>query len=843
MKYIFQILLQLFCLTMYAQQSDLRGPIRSDQFKVNHTKEGIFVSDFKYKPFQHSTLNSNWIWINSQQYPDQQTTKAKWIGRKNEGSLYMIKFKKVINIDGKVAVANVKLSADLQYRLFVNGILSARGPANIGSDYDDQVSPQHWFYDQFETKNAFRNGMNVIAIEVYTQSIIASVTTMGRGGLIMEANIKLKSGKNITLKTDSSWICQPSKAYVNKANMSSFDVDASKETSDWYTNISYNKTWSHAIILPDSVSGKWKLRQSELPQMMEERIFPVKVSKIGLNGDTVRSAYPIIIKASDTPHKIRLEFDNLYAGYLGFKVNGKAGTKLNMLTKEIVGKTAQEVNYILNNGTQTYEFPNLIDGKYIDVIVTNPDGDLKIDEIVINHSSFPVSYSGNFNCSDSLLNAVWKNIRWITQMNMQTYHLDSPMHQEPVSDAGDYLIESMVNYYTFSSTLLVKQDLRKIALVLNKTDNKMFHTSYMLLWVQMLLNYYEYTGDKELLKELAPNVFKLLAQFHSYVGKTGIITEAPNYMFMDWGSIYGIGFHHPPASLGEGYMTAFYYKAVIDGVKIASYLNDTEKSAALSAEAIKLKADFVQNLYDKKSHLFKNGISDITTVKPGKWLPKDTLILLSLPYVNTLAVLYGLAPVDKEKSILNYILKQKEITISPYFMYFVFEAIAKVNAFDDYGTEQLRRWDQLSQYPVGLKEGWAMGDYSHAWGGSPGYELPSKILGVSPAKPGFKEVLINPTLSDLKWAKGIVPTPNGNISVSWNNTVELFTLKSKIPSNMPVTFILPTSENCDVTINGKKSISGNILYKLEHVTVSKIGNNKIMIQMTGGNDEIQILKK
>ena len=51
----------------------------------------------------------------------------------------------------------------------------------------------------------------------------------------------------------------------------------------------------------------------------------------------------------------------------------------------------------------------------------------------------------------------------------------------------------------------------------------------------------------------------VIDQFSSYLGKNGIISEAPNYMFMDWVTVHDdknpkiyFACHHPPAVIGQG---------------------------------------------------------------------------------------------------------------------------------------------------------------------------------------------------------------------------------------------------------------------------------------------------
>ena len=53
----------------------------------------------------------------------------------------------------------------------------------------------------------------------------------------------------------------------------------------------------------------------------------------------------------------------------------------------------------------------------------------------------------------------------------------------------------------------------------------------------------------------------------------------------------------------------------------------------------------------------------------------------------------------------------------------------------------------------------------HAWGASPLYLLGRYYLGVAPARPGYEEFCIRPSLGGLEWIEGTVPTPHGEISV------------------------------------------------------------------------------
>lgn len=56
----------------------------------------------------------------------------------------------------------------------------------------------------------------------------------------------------------------------------------------------------------------------------------------------------------------------------------------------------------------------------------------------------------------------------------------------------------------------------------------------------------------------------------------------------------------------------------------------------------------------------------------------------------------------------------------------------------------------------------------HAWGALALYELPSVILGVGPAAPGYEKIKVHPVPGYLNQAKGEAVTPKGKVWVEWS---------------------------------------------------------------------------
>ena len=83
--------------------------------------------------------------------------------------------------------------------------------------------------------------------------------------------------------------------------------------------------------------------------------------------------------------------------------------------------------------------------------------------------------------------------------------------------------------------------------------------------------------------------------------------------------------------------------------------------------------------------------------------------------------------------------------------------------------------------------------------------LQERILGVGSAAPGFARCRIAPRLGSLAWAKGTVPTPRGDVRVSWEQSADgVLQFEIETPSDVPVELELPRpSAAGSLTINGR----------------------------------------
>ncbi len=557
------------------------------------------------------------------------------------------------------------------------------------------------------------------------------------------------------------------------------------------------------------LSSRWIA--SEIPPLMEARYPFFNIT--GVTGGVSAPDKPFQDGRSITvtaDGDFTLHFDKIMAGRCGIAVKGVKGAKVYLVSNETDSPGGRVYMLNLRDGLQYFESPDYYALGTIHVAVRGVTAPIEITDVSAVFESQPVAYQGSFTCSDEQLNKLWKSGRLSTQICMITHHLDSPQHQEPIGDYGDYLIADLVNYYSMGNNpWLARQDLRKFAWVLQNAKYQTFHTSYMFFWLQSLLNYYDYTGDKSVIEEVAPAVHGLIDQFSTYIGKNGIVSEAPNYMFMDWVSINGVACHHPPAVIGQGYMTAVFYKGLADALRVSALTGDQADVEKYTQLRKKLAEAYNRELWNADKGLYRDGKPFVTSVKPGKWLPADTEMETFSVQNNSLAVLYDLAPPERQQAIVQKMMTTSPWNVTPYFMHFVLSSIAHAGLFDQYGTGQMRTWHIVPETQTVLEMGKG-GDHSHGWIASPTYQMSSEILGVRPASPAFDEMAIRPTLCDLSYAKGSVPTPHGNVEVSWERKSDQLHVKVAVPPGTEADFGLPLGDAKApiVTADGKALWSG-----------------------------------
>jgi len=697
---------------------------------------------------------------------------GKWIWFPSEVAS-PVRFKRSIEVEGTPKRVRTWIAADVRYRMWVNGVLASRGPADVGRDYDSPPCGP-WFEDVRDLTWLFHEGKNVVAVEVFPMALVGNEWPMGHPGLKADFEIRSADGTSQIVGTDARWLCSPAADLDQSGARNGYRAKMSLEPVGWQIRDTDPSGWCPSCVSTNQIPTTI----SELAPPLESIVVPIGFTRVSA-GVTPHSKNGGAEFAADGSYSIR--FGHILSGYLGLKIKGHAGARLMIMPNEHDAPGYnRRAEILLREGVQIVDLPYFDSFSVVNIQVDGVREPITVEDVRCVFTSYPVRYLGRFACSKPEFNRIWEVCRWCTQICMQTHHLDSPHHQEPVSDAGDYLIESLNSLYAFGEGTLARQDLKKIARTLKQRGYQSFHTSYSLMWLQMLMQYYDYTGDSKTVKELAPTAFALLDRFEGYLGRNGLISEAPNYMFMDWVEVEGFTLHHPPAVIGQGYMTALYYRALEDGIRVAALLKDVAREKRFATLRDRISRAFEAELWSPGVGLYRDGKPFQTSVKPNQWLPADKNIETFTTQGNTFAVACGLVPRDRASAIMEKVVTRTDMHCQPYFMHFVFRALAEAGDFEEYATRLLNRWHIVPD-TQSFHEMWDTGDLSHAWNGTPLYQMSGQILGIRPVEPGFKKFVFAPCPSGLDWAEGAVPTPYGTIEAAWKKEKNGYEIRLTVP--------------------------------------------------------------
>lgn len=748
--------------------------------------------------------------------------RPQWFTAKGAGASSTVFLQRRLTVSSAASLkqATAWVSADRVYRLWINGKLVSRGPDDPGFDVGEKGLWTHqWLYNTVDLAPYIHPGSNLISAEVVNSSS-SSAFSLGKTGFAFQAALGYDNGRTETVAGPAGWTGVSTLAYSDGAMnadpaVTGLRYDAALEPSGWLDPAA-SSAWTAVVPVP---SAWGDLRPSQIPGRMEAEWPALGVTDVSgdvrIDGPVVRAGEGITLNGDAS---FTVKFSRVLSAYLSMQVDGAAGTVVTLLPKETYDQPAAErpLQVTLRDGTTFWESIGYDSFSEVKVRVQHATKPVHIAFLKAVFTSQPVQYRGSFESSDDHLNALWNAARWQTQISMQDRYLDSPNHQEPIGDPGDYLIASEENNYAFGDPWMAAQNLRQFAALLDQNNEVTFHASYPLFWVQMLLKHYQWTGDKALVAELAPSVDRLLAHLRTYRGANGLISEAPNYMFMDWIKVDGYNLHHPPPVIGQGYFTALYYQGLKDGAAIARLAGDTAKAAKYDNEARSLATTFNDELWDEDAGLYRDGKPFQNHQPLVHYLPADRDIVTHTDQVNIFAVLYGLASPERSREIMNRLLSHPRLNVQPYFMGFAFDAEAAVGLWDRYAWAQMQQW-HLNTETKTFREMWFNGDWSHTWGGSPLVQMSSRVLGVTPGEPGYAVVRIAPHLAGLEWAKGVVPTPRGDVGVDWKQVPEGPQLTVSSPAQMPVVLDLSSviGDARSVVVDGeRRELAPQATYRL-----------------------------
>lgn len=371
----------------------------------------------------------------------------------------------------------------------------------------------------------------------------------------------------------------------------------------------------------------------------------------------------------------------------------------------------------------------------------------------------PVNYRGSFTCSDTMLTKIWYTGAYTVKLNLLKDYLGAILMNrgDRFSWTGDAHPAQAAAMVAFGNYDFIKKNIDYTSTQSNGIK------SYALYWVLSLLDYYRYTGDVATLNKYLNNACNKLDEAYKEFGTN------PNLEFFGWDERLGAGFEHP---------------------------NLPEPQNAYKMLSIRLWKEFAETmeklgntaLYDKYNGYASEKVALIK--KDKQWYAQFGL------HAGADAVNTGFLTGEEKKAIYekNFADRVNRISYSPFNQYFVIQAFAGMNKYDEALGSIVDLWggqvlyggttffeDYRPSWNIAVqKNGPVPGNQCgftslcHPWSAGVTKWLSEEVLGIKPTSPGFATFDIIPHLGGtLTSVSGSTPLLKGEISASFDLTTGL----------------------------------------------------------------------
>ena len=416
--------------------------------------------------------------------------------------------------------------------------------------------------------------------------------------------------------------------------------------------------------------------------------------------------------------------------------------------------------------------------RYIRLLIKTGGQSLRFLKFYYRTTGYPLDVKTSFQISDQEYQAVWDiSVRTLKRCMHETY-MDCPFYEQ-YQYAMDTRSEILYTYSISADDRLARQAMEAFRrsqrpdgmIAANAPSVKAgVIPGFSIYYILMVYDHMMYFGDRTLVEWNFPAIERVLAFFENHLNENGLVGKVGGrlfaeryWSFIDWSPAWQDYSGMPKASeRGTGAITMeslLYLYGLLKTSELAEYIGRRELAKKYGENAKELKkaiADFCMENYQdgkEKNFLVQDG--------PG--------VKLYSVHCQVFAVLTGLMDEIQGREALEHTIGNDAFAQpSVAFMYYVFRALEQCGIYGetdclwDVWRDMLR--DHLSTC---VENNTDKRSDCHAWGSLMCYEIPSAILGVTPAAPGYRKVKIAPQFCKMNQASGDVITPQGYVHVTW----------------------------------------------------------------------------
>lgn len=512
-------------------------------------------------------------------------------------------------------------------------------------------------------------------------------------------------------------------------------------------------------------------------------------------------------------------------GWVRMKVNGKAGDQVTLQFAEVLDKEgnfyttnlraaeATDIYTLKGGGEEVFE-PSFTFHGFRYVKLEGYPGNLSLDDItgVVIHSA--MEPSGQFSCSNPLINQLQQNIQWGQKDNFLDIPTDCPQRDERAGWTGDAQVFSKTAAFNFDVAAFYTKWVKDLA-VDQLPNGRVPHVIPDILngqggatgWADAAVivpwTVYQVYGDTRILEEQYPSMKAWIQFMQNKAGEDFLWNNPRDWHWGDW-LAYNSNRPDYSGSVTEKDLiaTAYFYYSTHLLSQIAGIIGNPSDAESLRHLATKIKSAFVQEYLTQNGRLVSNTqtayalaisfglIPENLLKKASQYFAADVERFghLTTGFLGTPLLCSTLSRIGRD-DLAFMLLNRKEF---PSWLYPVTQG----------ATTIWERWD--TQRPDGsIIEG--MNSFNHYAYGAIGEWLYQHVAGLKtdPNHPGYKRSLLHPHPGGgLTQAKAEFKSIYGRIKSAWEIMGEDFRYEVIIPANTTAKVNLPGAIFDQLEING-----------------------------------------
>ena len=416
--------------------------------------------------------------------------------------------------------------------------------------------------------------------------------------------------------------------------------------------------------------------------------------------------------------------------------------------------------------------------RFVRIDVLEDDIKLVLKEVRAVAKYRDLIYRGSFNCSDTLLNKIWKTGAYTVQLNMQDYLWDG-IKRDRLVWVGDLNPEiSTINaVFGYNEVVPKSLDFAKNTTPLPQWMNGI--SAYSMWWIINQRDWYYHQGDLIYLNAQKTYLTDLINLLITKIGKDGE-ENLDGQRFLDWPS------SEDPTAIHAG-LQSMMILSLEAGGDLLKKLGDGN-SAKKCETAILLLKSHQPKLNESKQAAALLSLAKLLETKKAN-------DILSSGEAKNFSTFFGYYMLQAKANAGDY---QGAIDIIRAYWGAMLN-LGATTFWEDFNIDWIKNAGRIDELvPEGKVDiHGAYGAYCyigfrhslcHGWASGPTPWLTEHVLGISVIEPGCKVVRIKPHLGDLKFAEGSFPTPMGLIKVKHQKMTD-GTVKSIIDAPKGITIL------------------------------------------------------